>query len=84
MAETRDVFDISHSSPVTHSFFLVLCESLAKAKRFGAYHMHGAETQPSAVAFSHKGVGVGPGFMFLPLSGQELQSSNTGLSTLIV
>lgn len=78
MVENRGVFDLPHSFLITHSAFVVLYERLAKAKRLGLVICMGGGTRCSAVAYNHKGAGGCPGFTFLPLSGQELQSSNAG------
>lgn len=79
--ETRIVFDLLYSFPAIYSPIVILYERLATLLQQSilgqVIHMKGI-TQCFSVIHNPNGAGDGPAFKFLPLSGQELPSQNTG------
>lgn len=75
--ETRIVFDLFYSFPVIYSHIVILYEKLATLVQQSILRqvilMKGS-TQYFSVTSNPNGVGDGPAFKFLPLSGQELPS----------
>lgn len=75
--ETRIVFDLLYSFPVIYSPIVIPYERLATLLQLsilGQVICMEGRTQCFAVTRNPKGAGHGPGFKFLPLSGQELPS----------